>query len=185
MRLRIHRGANEIGGNCVDIESRGYSILLDLGLPLTADAVDPSLLPDTPGLTDGSNPHLLGIILSHTHGDHYGLTGLVHPTTPVFMGAQAQTILLASLPFVRQSPLPQTIKTYRNQLPFDLGPFRITPLLADHSAFDAYSLLVETDGKRVFYSGICAHTVARPVCLRAWCSNRRKQSTSSCLKEPR
>jgi ribonuclease J len=85
-------------------------------------------LPDIPGLTDGSNPHLLGIILSHTHGDHYGLTGLVLPTTPVFMGAQAQTILLASLPFVRQSPLSQTIKTYRNQLPFDLGPFRITPL---------------------------------------------------------
>jgi ribonuclease J len=153
MRLRIHRGANEIGGNCVEIESRGYSILLDLGLPLNADAVDPSLLPDIPGLTDGSNPHLLGIILSHTHGDHYGLTGLVHPTTPVFMGAQAQTILLASLPFVRQSPLPQAIKTYRNQLPFDLGPFRITPFLADHSAFDAYSLLVEAEGKRVFYSG--------------------------------
>jgi ribonuclease J len=153
MRLRIHRGANEIGGNCVEIESRGHSILLDLGLPLTADAVDPSLLPDIPGLTDGSNPHLLGIILSHTHGDHYGLTGLVHPTTPVFMGAQAQTILLASLPFVLQGPLPQTIKTYRNQLPFDLGPFRITPLLADHSAFDAYSLLVEAEGKRVFYSG--------------------------------
>jgi hypothetical protein len=60
MRLRIHRGANEIGGNCVEIESRGHSILLDLGLPLTADAVDPSLLPDIPGLTDGSNPHLLG-----------------------------------------------------------------------------------------------------------------------------
>jgi ribonuclease J len=60
MRLRIHRGANEIGGNCMEIESRGHSILLDLGLPLTADAVDPSLLPDIPGLTDGSNPHLLG-----------------------------------------------------------------------------------------------------------------------------
>ena len=43
MRLRIHRGANEIGGNCVEIESWGHSILLDLGLPLTAEAVDPSL----------------------------------------------------------------------------------------------------------------------------------------------
>ena len=34
-----------------------------------------------------------------------------------------------------------------------IGPFRITPWLVDHSAFDAYSLLVEADGKRVFYSG--------------------------------
>jgi ribonuclease J len=36
---------------------------------------------------------------------------------------------------------------------FDLGPFRVTPFLTDHSGFDAYSLLVEADGKRVFYSG--------------------------------
>uniref|UniRef100_UPI001C5CADBA hypothetical protein n=1 Tax=Escherichia fergusonii TaxID=564 RepID=UPI001C5CADBA len=34
----------------------------------------------------------------------------------------------------------------------------ITPYLADHSAFDAYSLLVEAHGKRAFYSGdIRAH----------------------------
>lgn len=97
MRIRIHRGAHEIGGNCVEIESQGYSILLDLGLPLTADDAVPSLLPDIAGLTDGSNPHLLGIILSHTHGDHYGLTGLVHASIPIFMGAQAQTILRASM----------------------------------------------------------------------------------------
>lgn len=153
MRLRIHRGAHEIGGNCVEIESGRYSILLDLGLPLTAEKPDPSLLPDIPGLTDGSNPHLLGVILSHTHGDHYGLTGLVHSTVPVFMGVQAQTVLLASLPFVRQSQLPPTIRSYRNGLPFELGPFRVSPYLADHSAFDAYSLLIEADGKRIFYSG--------------------------------
>jgi len=153
VRIRIHRGAHEIGGNCVEIESRGSSILLDLGLPLTAGAVDAALLPDIPGLVDGSNPNLLGIVLSHTHGDHHGLTGLVHSTVPVFMGAQAQIVLLASQPFVRQSPHPKTIRSYRNQLPFDLGPFRITPYLADHSAFDAYSLLVEADDKRLFYSG--------------------------------
>ena len=46
MRIRIHRGAQEIGGNCVEIESRGYSILLDLGLPLTAETPNPALLPD-------------------------------------------------------------------------------------------------------------------------------------------
>ena len=37
--------------------------------------------------------------------------------------------------------------------PVEIGPFRVTPYLVDHSAFDAYSLLVEADGKRVFYSG--------------------------------
>ncbi len=37
MRLRIHRGAAEIGGNCVEIEASGKSILLDLGAPLTGN----------------------------------------------------------------------------------------------------------------------------------------------------
>ncbi|MDQ3380849.1 MAG: hypothetical protein M3546_11125 [Actinomycetota bacterium] len=27
--------------------------------------------------------------------------------------------------------------------PFELGPFKTTPFLVDHSAFDAYALLVE------------------------------------------
>ena len=35
----------------------------------------------------------------------------------------------------------------------NLGPFTITPYLVDHSAFDAYSLLVEAAGRRLFYSG--------------------------------
>jgi ribonuclease J len=33
------------------------------------------------------------------------------------------------------------------------GPFSVTPFLADHSAFDSYSLLVEADGRRLFYTG--------------------------------
>jgi ribonuclease J len=153
MRLRIHRGANEIGGSCVELEAQGQSILLDLGLPLDATDAEVSLLPHISGLMDGSNPNLLGVILSHTHGDHHGLTGLVHPSIPVFMGARAETLLRASRSFVRYTPQPQTIRTYASQVPFDLGPFRITPFLTDHSGFDAYSLLVEADGKRVFYSG--------------------------------
>ena len=35
---------------------------------------------------------------------------------------------------------------------FELGPFSITSYLNDHSAFDAYSMLVEADGRRLFYS---------------------------------
>jgi ribonuclease J len=34
-----------------------------------------------------------------------------------------------------------------------MGPFTVTPILTDHSAFDAYMLLVESAGKRVLYTG--------------------------------
>lgn len=42
---------------------------------------------------------------------------------------------------------------FKSEKTFDLGPFRITPYLIDHSAYDAYSILIEADGKRLFYSG--------------------------------
>ena len=76
MRLRIHRGAAEIGGNCVEVEASGQSILLDLGAPLTGDLSPDEALPPIKGLVDGANPNLLGIVISHPHADHYGLASL-------------------------------------------------------------------------------------------------------------
>jgi ribonuclease J len=35
MKFRIHRGAKEIGGNCIELSSEGKTLLLDLGMPLT------------------------------------------------------------------------------------------------------------------------------------------------------
>ena len=33
-----------------------------------------------------------------------------------------------------------------------MGPFHLTPFLNDHNGFDTYSVLVEADGRRLFYS---------------------------------
>jgi len=35
----------------------------------------------------------------------------------------------------------------------DIGPFHVTPFLVDHSAYDAYALQIESEGKSIFYSG--------------------------------
>ena len=43
MRVCIHRGTKEIGGTCVEIESQGKRLVLDVGLPL--DATDPDEIP--------------------------------------------------------------------------------------------------------------------------------------------
>jgi ribonuclease J len=153
MRFRIHRAAAEIGGNCVEVESQGYSILLDLGLPLT-EPVDPvSLLPDVPGLKGMRDPRLLGVVLSHPHQDHYGLLSQAPTDLPVYLGGDAIRMLRAADIFTRSSSIPQSLTPYSSNVPFQLGPFRITPHLVDHSAFDAHALLIEADGSRLFYSG--------------------------------
>jgi ribonuclease J len=148
VRLRIHHGAAEIGGNCIEVEAQGRALLLDLGLPLDR----PPRLPDVAGL-DIDDGRLLGVVLSHPHLDHYGLLPLVRPTLPVWIGEQAKRLLEAAAPFTRGAFFPQPTYGYRTAAPFSIGPFTITPFLVDHSAYDAHALLVEAEGKRVFYTG--------------------------------
>ena len=54
MHICIHRGAQEIGGSCVELESQGQRLILDLGLPLDAEKNDIKYLPEIPGL-DGQD----------------------------------------------------------------------------------------------------------------------------------
>ena len=46
MKVTIHKGSQEIGGTCIQVSSGNTTILLDVGLPLSADsrAVDVSRL---------------------------------------------------------------------------------------------------------------------------------------------
>lgn len=164
MRVRIHRGAHEIGGNCVEVEAEGKRIVLDVGRPLEAGPCSQPQLPPIQGLESGDDGSLLGVLISHPHLDHWGLLPRVHPDVPAFIGEAAHRILSEAAfysPFGYQRNPAGFLKDRRA---VDLGPFRITPFLADHSAYDAYSLLVEADGQRVFYTGdLRAHGAKAPL----------------------
>lgn len=153
MKILIHRGAEEIGGNCIELESQGKKLLLDMGTPLSGMLHGEKALPNIAGLREGGNPDLLGIVISHPHADHYGLVGFAHPTIPVYIGAEAYRMLKSAMSFGSFGADFEIVKHYQHRKPFEIGPFHITPYLADHSAFDAYSFLIEADGKRIFYSG--------------------------------
>lgn len=151
MKCRIHRGAHEIGGNCVEIELEGSRIVLDIGLPLNDDSSVE--LPSIQGI-ESADDGLLGILISHPHPDHYGLMERLPAHVPVYMSAAAYRIIEVSAFF---TPLPgagpREPHYYANRQVIELGPFRVTPFLIDHSAFDSYCFLVETENRRLFYSG--------------------------------
>ncbi len=153
MRFRIHRGAREIGGNCVEVESGGARILLDLGRPLDPDVDPAAAVPDVAGLRGAPDPTLLGVLVSHPHTDHCGLLPYVETHVPVYIGAAAARVIEAAAPFVRDAVRIRPAGHLENGRPFEIGPFCVTPLRADHSAFDGYSLVVEADGKTLVYSG--------------------------------
>jgi ribonuclease J len=151
MRVCIHRGTHEIGGTCVEIEAQGKRIVLDVGLPLDGDAADEPL-PQVAGFAE-ADPSLLGVVISHPHLDHYGLAYKLPPAAPILIGPAAEKILRAASVFVPGEVRLDNAVHLQDRTPIALGPFTITPFLMDHSAYDAYAVLVEADGRRLFYSG--------------------------------
>jgi ribonuclease J len=153
MRARIHRGAAEVGGSCVELESAGFRIVIDVGLPIATVRGEDVALPAIGGLADDLDPSLLGVVISHPHPDHYGLLPKVGASVPVYIGEAAARILSEAAFFSPLGTDRQPSGYLQHRQAFDVGPFRITPFLNDHSAFDAYSMLIEADGRRLFYSG--------------------------------
>jgi ribonuclease J len=152
MRVRIHRGTQEIGGTCIELEASGSRIVLDLGLPLSAESPEACPLPSVEGLIE-PNGSLLAIVLSHGHRDHWGLIPRALPTIPIIMGRATEQIMRAAASFVPKTVAIPASKYLESGRQLGVGPFKIRPHLVDHSAFDAYALEVEADGKKLFYSG--------------------------------
>ena len=152
MRICVHRGTAEIGGTCVEIEAQGKRIVLDVGLPLDGTDADAMPLHPVPGF-DSPDPSLLGVIISHPHQDHYGLAYRLPEETTFLIGEAAQSILEAASNFMPSQPKLKNVVHLSDRKPIALGPFTITPHLVDHSAYDSYAVLVEANGKRLFYSG--------------------------------
>ena len=147
MRVRIHRGTKQIGGTCIELESGGDRIVLDYGLPLDGEAADVALAPQILG------DDLRGVVISHPHLDHYGLLHHLPAGIPVLIGDAARRIISAAAPFTKQEMPCMDGPALEHRKTIKLGAFQITPYLVDHSAFDAYALLIEANGKRLFYSG--------------------------------
>ena len=170
MQLIIHRGTQEIGGSCVEIKTTNSRILIDLGMPLVSSSgerFDPNILKGKSvddlkklavlsrieGLYKDEKRSIDGILISHSHLDHYGLLGYVHPDIPIYMSEGAKKLIDITNLFVYREARSLNTKVISNKESFSIGDFKITPYLVDHSAFDALAFLVKAEGKRLFYSG--------------------------------
>lgn len=156
MKIKIHRGAKEVGGSCVEISSGSSTILVDLGLPLdfNSEKSTESCLPNSVQyLLHQSGKSIDGVLLSHPHLDHYGLSGELPPEISVYCGKASWDLMNATARFSPNNYSLPTVEHFEAWEKFQLGTFAITPYLMDHSAFDSYGFLISTAGKNIFYSG--------------------------------
>jgi ribonuclease J len=174
MQITIHRGTEEIGGNCVEIQSGSTRIVVDLGMPLVdtngesfdsqslqgKDAVQllkEGVLRNVPGLfcdpSDTSkSPN--GILLSHAHIDHTGLLRYTRPEIPVYLSLGTSDMMYVGFKFAGQWVVRQDRqRKFTPGEPFSIGDFTITAYPVDHSAFDSMAFLIEAEGKRLLYTG--------------------------------
>jgi ribonuclease J len=98
-------------------------------------------------------PEIDGVIISHPHADHYGLMQYLNQKIPIWLGEATHRILELNNIFLRQNNKILNPKYFEKEKPFSVGKFTITAYWADHSAFDSYSFLIETENKKIFYSG--------------------------------
>jgi ribonuclease J len=149
LTLTVHRGTQQIGGSCIEIaHPDGSRLILDAGRPLDAPEGATGLLP--PSL-DRSRPAT--VLISHPHQDHWGLIDELPAEWPVHIGSDAAK-LIAVTGEVTRRPMARALELWpRRSKPFAVGPFTVTPILTDHSAFDAYMLLIDGAGRRILYSG--------------------------------
>ena len=170
LSFKIHRGTKEIGGSCVEVWTENTRILLDFGMPLvekdgkefdfgkyktskSSELVEKGVLPNIDGLYDNSDSLIDGVIISHPHQDHYGLANFIKNDIQYYLGEATYKIIELNNLFTPQEIYLKNINYFEKEATFKIGDISITPYWADHSAFDAYSFLVEANGKSLFYSG--------------------------------
>jgi len=170
MNFKIHRGTKEIGGSCVEVWTSDTRIIIDMGMPLVDEnreqfnfdkykkldineLMKQKILPDIEGIYDSKNILVEGILISHSHLDHFGLMNYVSKDIKTYLGEATHKIIEISNMFTHSNYQITNFSYFRKEEAFQIGDFKITPYWNDHSAFDSYSFLIEANGKSIFYSG--------------------------------
>lgn len=161
MKVRIHRGTNQIGGCITEIESNsGTRIIIDIGenLPNPDGEVLPEI--EVEGLTT-EPARYKAVFITHYHGDHIGLYSKVLKEIDIYTGKITKEIFsilqnrLSVFDKVTKEEIEivRRFKTFSIREPKQINDIKITPIAVDHSAFDAYMFLIECDGKKLLHTG--------------------------------
>ncbi|MBR3307943.1 MAG: MBL fold metallo-hydrolase [Lachnospiraceae bacterium] len=173
--IKVHRGSHEIGGSIVEIYTEDTHIFIDFGSELS---VDPERSTDGKMVDMIRHAECDAVLFTHYHGDHIGLISGI-PEKDIrgrkiglYMGSVARQVLRnihTTLSDFDDQP-EEELQKHRDYIAlldsrvstfddsgesFDIGDFNITPVMADHSAYDAYMFIIESrsDHRVIVHTG--------------------------------
>ena len=168
MRIKIHRGIDQIGGCITEIQSAsGTKILIDLGHNLPEADGQVNDINDTPENLDRLLEGVSAVFYTHYHGDHIAFEASVaEKGIDQYLGRIAKTIkkqFYAHMQHVPEEGQSQKYKAaleavakfkeYHADKTITVGDIKVTPYYVSHSAADAYMFVVECDGKTILHTG--------------------------------
>ncbi|MCM1233903.1 MAG: MBL fold metallo-hydrolase [Ruminococcus flavefaciens] len=161
-KITIYRGSHQIGGCVTEIKTGEHRIIIDMGANLPGSKVDNVMSDEELLNTVFNDKPCDGVLFTHYHGDHTGLYKKIPQDIPLYIGSTAKKILeiltekLDSIPGTVDKGLPR-IQKMNSYIPAQriesFGDIVVTPFIVDHSALDAYMLLIEAAGKKILFTG--------------------------------
>lgn len=149
--------SNQIGGNTVVIETEKSKIAIDFGENLPGSK-EKNI--EIEGLSTGK-PAFDAVFFTHYHGDHIGRMREIFPEIPLYMGSVAKKVLININNALRNDEMIEFLndtdrirELYMNTpVSINDGDIVVTPYIVDHSAYEAFMLLIETKDKKIVHTG--------------------------------
>lgn len=155
MKIIFHR-AHQIGGCITEIfADNGKKIIIDLGsnLPSSDQMKHEYSENDIKNLTKDAS----AVFYTHYHGDHVGLAQFVPSGIPQFIGNIAKKVMQIKSYYLRWSKEEinklNEFQEYKIGKQINIDGFSITTFSVNHSAGDAYMLLIKIDDKTILHTG--------------------------------
>lgn len=160
-KIIIYRSSHQIGGCATEISTERHRVIIDFGANLPDNDNEDVMTDRELTETVFDDRPCDAVLFTHYHGDHIGLYKKIPQDVPLYIGSTAKKILeiltekLDSIPNTAVKGLQriQSMNCYIPARKMIFGDIGVTPFFVDHSALDSYMLLIETDGKRILFTG--------------------------------
>ncbi len=173
MKIKIHRGSHQIGGSITEIYTDKTHVFVDFGSELN---MDPDNTTDPDMIEMIKRAKCDAVLFTHYHGDHIGLMKYIPErdidgkTIKLGMGKVARQVLinihktLAGYSEVENehTQLLGVLQDNNRSIDIEDGKtfwlgdakdIKVTPIMVDHSAYDAYMFIIEADGQTIAHTG--------------------------------